>query len=106
MLADENCLTFAEAARRLPKIGKKRISVSTIWRWAHRGARGVKLESRLLGGRYLTSMEALDRFSAAIAETSASRPTSQDIAPPRRRKDAQRRVAVEQARKRLEAAGI
>ena len=66
MLNNEQILTFSEAANALPPIGGKRPHASTIWRWARKGCRGVRLEVRRLGGRFVTSIEALDRFSKTL----------------------------------------
>ncbi len=62
MLLTEECLSFVDAAKRVPLINGKQVHSTTVWRWARRGVRGVKLECRLLGGRFITSVEALDRF--------------------------------------------
>ena len=67
MLLNEECLSFIDAAKRVPKINGKQVHSSTVWRWARKGCRGVKLECRLLGGRFITSVEALDRFFEAQA---------------------------------------
>ena len=40
----------------------KRLNVSTIWRWATVGVRGVKLETIMAGGNRATSLEAIERF--------------------------------------------
>jgi hypothetical protein len=57
----ESLLTLSKAAGVLP--GQPH--VSTLFRWATRGVRGVKLETCLLGGRRYTSRQALQRFSSA-----------------------------------------
>ena len=44
---------------------RNRVHPSTIHRWRLRGARGVKLETLLVGGTRYTSLEALNRFFAA-----------------------------------------
>jgi Protein of unknown function (DUF1580) len=63
----EEILSFAAAARRLPKTrADKPVSPTTIWRWAAHGLRGVKLESVRLGGTTCTSVEALRRFFQAL----------------------------------------
>ena len=67
ILGKEDVYAFSELARRLPRVGGRRIHVSTIHRWCRMGVRGVRLEFRLLGGRMMTSVEAVDRFSARIA---------------------------------------
>lgn len=38
---------------------------STVCRWALKGARGIKLESIRVGGKVMTSKEAVQRFLAA-----------------------------------------
>ncbi|NOT01036.1 MAG: DUF1580 domain-containing protein [Phycisphaerales bacterium] len=68
MVAIETPLTFTEAAKALPPIGGKRVHASTIWRWARKGCRGVILETRRYGGRFVTTLESLDRFAKALAE--------------------------------------
>lgn len=71
--ADE-LLTFAQAAVVLPsrRQGKK-VSISTLWRWATRGSRGVVLETKKLGGLTYTSREALTRFWDARSLTPDTR---------------------------------
>ena len=52
---------------------RKRINRSTVVRWTSRGARGVKLETILLGGIRFTSIEKLQSFfdsSTAAGERS------------------------------------
>lgn len=46
----------------VPPILQKRVNVSTVWRWTNRGIKGVKLETIKLGGKTLTSQQALTRF--------------------------------------------
>lgn len=67
----ETLLSFPEAARRYPG----RPHVSTIFRWAQRGVRGVTLETILCGGRRFTSSEALQRFAEAVT-AAANKPQS------------------------------
>lgn len=40
----------------------RQVHLSTALRWCQRGSRGVKLESKVLGGRRLCSVEAVHRF--------------------------------------------
>ena len=54
----DSLLTISQAAKSLPT----RPNVSTVWRWIQRGVRGVKLDSVVVGGRRLTSKEALQSF--------------------------------------------
>lgn len=53
-----------------------RVNRSTAHRWRMRGARGVKLETVLVGGRRYTSQEALLRFldMTTVAEDGVSSP--------------------------------
>ncbi len=42
--------------------------LATIHRWCMKGSRGVKLESRVLGGRRLTTVDAVERFMNNVTE--------------------------------------
>src|ERR1700719_63908 len=70
-ILSEKVLGLAQAGNRFPAHrGKGRISPVTIWRWVSQGVRTpdgrhVHLEAVRLGGRWLTSEEALIRFAAA-----------------------------------------
>ena len=67
-LLGENCLSLAEAARKLPRIrGSKPPHPSTLFRWATQGRKAksgeiVRLEITRVGGTNCTSEEALARF--------------------------------------------
>ena len=61
-MMDETLLTISQARQRYPS----RPSLATMHRWMSRGARGVVLESVLVGGRRYTSKEALRRFHEAL----------------------------------------
>jgi Protein of unknown function (DUF1580) len=56
--------------------GKDRIashpSPATLYRWALKGIRGVKLETVMMGGRRYTSDEAVDRFFARLSQPQAA----------------------------------
>ena len=67
-LEKEATITLAEAARRLPKTTSGRpVHVKTVARWVLHGVRGgICLESVLIGGRRVTSVEACKRFFAAL----------------------------------------
>jgi hypothetical protein len=74
-ILQETMVTLHEAAQTFPsnRAGKK-MNFSTILRWGLNGVlaidgRRVKLEMARVGGRWLTSKEALQRFSAALAPT-------------------------------------
>jgi hypothetical protein len=92
------------AATRLPcfrnRRGDRPINVSTLWRWATVGCRGIRLETILAGGSRATSLEAVERFFEALTvQADPSAPT-----PPRH--TAQRRKQIEAAEKRLARAGV
>jgi DNA-binding transcriptional regulator YiaG len=67
-LANESLLSLGQAASALPASRQgSRVSPSTIWRWIVAGVTTpggrVQLEAIRLGGRWLTSKEALQRFA-------------------------------------------
>jgi hypothetical protein len=71
-LQSEKLISLADAAKLVPPGRRgKRTHLSTVLRWVLRGARGpsserVKLEAVRLGGRWLTSAEALQRFAERL----------------------------------------
>lgn len=72
-LATETVFRLAEAPRYLPR-GKsgKSVHISTVFRWAQRGVRGVKLETIRIGGALHTSTRALQRFAEDLTAKSGS----------------------------------
>ena len=46
----------------------KRINISTVWRWATQGCRGVRLETVVIGGGRFTSREAVQRFAERLSQ--------------------------------------
>lgn len=69
----ENLLTLqnAAASKLLPKRrGDSRPHVTTLYRWAQRGIRGVRLETLKVGGTLCTSTEALQRFFNQLSDGS------------------------------------
>jgi hypothetical protein len=64
----EEAITLAAATRlRLVQRNGRRPDVSTLWRWAMRGRRGVRLETIQIGGSRCTSREAILRFFTRIS---------------------------------------
>ncbi len=59
---NEAVITLSDACRLFPPAG---VSPATMARWIQRGVRGVKLATFVIGGRRLTSREAVSRFIAA-----------------------------------------
>jgi Protein of unknown function (DUF1580) len=82
-LFEERLLYLAEVPRHLAStLQGRRVHLSTVMRWRTRGVRGARLEAFRLGGRWVTSREALARFIAAV--TAASRSTTpRDLIPTR-----------------------
>jgi Protein of unknown function (DUF1580) len=101
----ETSLSLAEAAKLVPPARSgNRCHLSTILRWITKGAKApdgsiVRLEAARLGGRWLTSREALQRFSAKLTP-------STDAEAPAPRAPATRSRASSRAAAELERAGL
>ena len=105
-ISAESPLSLAQAAKLVPP-GRngKRTHLSTLLRWILRGCRGpsgevVHLEAARFGGRWLTSREALQRFSARLT------PRIDDPERPAPRSPDKRRRASERADAELEKRGV
>ena len=46
----------------------RRPNLSTGWRWASKGCRGIRLRTAVLGGKMLTSIEWVEEFIQATTE--------------------------------------
>ena len=105
-LLSETLIGLCEAARRLPPgRGGRPVSFSCVFRWLTRGVPGpdghrVKLEGVRVGGRWLTSQEALARWAERLT------PRLDDQPAPTTRTPTQRTKASDRAAKELEAIGI
>jgi hypothetical protein len=103
--SSEQLLSLTEATKLtwLPiRRNGRRPCLSTIWRWAMVGVRGIRLETLVCGGVRCTSEAALKRFFAQLtiaAEPQIPAPAPNSLSPARRK-------AIEAAEKRLAAAGI
>src|SRR4051812_37319436 len=72
-LLQEQLVSLAQAGRRFPRSrhGKSaHLTPSALWRWvvhgvAVSGGHRVRLEAVFVAGRWLTSLEALERFAAS-----------------------------------------
>ncbi len=96
----ENLLPLAKAAGMLPGRQGKRCHESTVLRWVLKGCNGVKLEAIRMGGRWLTSLQALQRFAQALTPNQEEPPAK----PPR--SPASRQRASKRAAEQLEKVGI
>lgn len=110
----EEILSLSEAASKLPRINGRRPHTSTLWRWCRKGCRGTRLEYVRVGSKIATSREALDRFFYALAVADAAAdsvpesapPPTQQLATPKPRSEKARARAIEEARRKLEVAGV
>jgi hypothetical protein len=99
---------FSEAADWLPRCrrGKEgrgtKVALSTFWRWATIGLKGIRLETIYIGSVRCTSKEALKRFFERVSEAKAGGASQDDPQPSgRTRTDAQRRNESEAAGQQL-----
>jgi len=105
-LLQETLKTFPELARVIPPRNGKRTAPSTVLRWVLRGVPRpgggdrVRLEAFRLGNRWMTSMEAFERFVVA-QQPDAGRENAAES-----RTMNQRRRASDAAASELTAAGI
>jgi hypothetical protein len=103
-LRNETLLTLTQAARMLPPSRRGRpVHLSSVYRWILDGVKTphgkIRLEAIRLGGRWLTSVEALERFAARQT------PNLED-APQLPRTPTARRRASERAEAQLQKLGI
>src|SRR3954471_12331655 len=69
----EQIITFGQAADDLPRRRRgRKTHVSTLYRWATVGCRGVVLETIQIGATRCTSREALQRFFERLSATTPS----------------------------------
>ena len=72
--ASESLISLAQAADELPRRRRgRKTHVSTLYRWAMAGCRGVVLESIQIGGTRCTSREALQRFFERLSDPAHAR---------------------------------
>jgi hypothetical protein len=84
-LTQETPLTLASATRLIPPGRGERTHLSTLLRWILSGVRDpagnvVRLEALRIGGRWVTSREALQRFAERLTPVASEGPAG---APPR-----------------------
>ena len=103
-LLAERLISLAQGAKLFPGArANKHLNPSTLFRWCMSGATAqdgskVKLEYVRLGGRILTTHEALSRFAARLTGTDAD-------PPPAPRSPTQRDRAAARADRELAGAG-
>lgn len=84
-----------------PIIGKQ-VAQSTLYRWAGNGCKGVRLETRMLGGVRFTSTEALERFFDAVTLAADGHREIPAATEPAR----DRQAEIDRAERELDAAGL
>ena len=68
-ISTESVLSLNDATARLPRRRRgSRPHVATLYRWAQRGIKGIRLETIQVGGTLCTSTEALQRFFDRLSE--------------------------------------
>jgi len=89
---NESLITLGEACRAFPPSG---VSDATLARWVQKGTRGFKLETIVIGGRRLTSREAIGRF---IQSQNPAETPSPAVSPSQRKRQSEAaRVALQEA---------
>ncbi len=95
-LTQERAISLPEAARMVPPKG---VHLSTLYRWFQHGIRGIRLETAMIGGKRVTSEEALDRFFRCTSESSGGVNATSSLSVISRQRQCD-------AAERLKAAGI
>jgi hypothetical protein len=103
----ETLISLADAAKAVPRRrGGRGTHVSTLYRWATVGVRGVVLETLQIGGTKCTSMDALQRFYERLSDSTPAGPSGDHPAPgPTRRTSARRHRDSVKAGERLAEMG-
>lgn len=105
-LTNEQAISLEEAAKLIPPSrGARRTQFSTLLRWITKGVRSpsgdvVRLDAIRVGGRWVTSAQAVQRFGEALT------PRLDGDRPPAPRTPDRRRRAAERAGRQLEKLGI
>lgn len=79
------------------EVSGRRVHLSTVLRWCTKGCRGIRLDSRVMGGRRYTWREAVEQF---IEATTIAKDGS--IAPPKATPRQQNIMAIRSANKLAE----
>jgi hypothetical protein len=106
-IANEELIPLFQGATKVPPFRRgRKTHPSTLWRWVNQGARSpsgerIFLEAVRLGGRWLTSVAALQRFAEALTPTKSANIPANMPRPP-----VARQRASDRARQELERLGI
>ena len=88
---NEQLLTLAEACRSIPPRG---VSRATLFRWIQKGVRGAILATIKIGGRTLTSQQAIDSFITSMNSSDAPQTAPSFTAEQRSRMSAAARATL------------
>jgi hypothetical protein len=98
----EKALSLPQAARHIPPTRQdKPVHVSTLVRWILHGVRGVRLEAARIGGRWVTTQEALERFSSKLTAQHSSPSTQPNIGGPTHTAHERRQDQVERELRKI-----
>ncbi len=98
-LREETTFRLSHGTKLIHGHAGKRVTASTLYRWAKDGIRGVRLETIRVGGSLFSSEQALQRFAERLS--ASDRPE----AAPSLRTPARRRREIEAADRRLAEMG-
>jgi hypothetical protein len=88
----ETLISLTEAAKTVPRRRRgRKTHLSTLYRWATIGVRGIVLETLQCGGSRVTSREALQRFFETLSGPGPSGPVGSHAGPARTRRTAAQR---------------
>lgn len=73
-IATEDLVPLKDLPKSLPKRNGRPVAITTVWRWATAGLKGVRLETILIGGQRFSSLAAFHRFVAAGNRGEVARP--------------------------------
>jgi hypothetical protein len=92
-LLDENRISLTEVAK------KAGVNVSTVWRWALKGVRGVFLETYSIGSRRYSTSESYRRFAERCTAAACGDRTNSSA-------DSQRKEETSRTESELDEVGI
>jgi hypothetical protein len=103
----ETLISLADAAKSVPRRRRgRKTHLSTLYRWATVGVRGVVLETLQCGGSRITSKQALQRFYERLSGPDPTGPCGGHAGPvPTRRSVARRQREIAEAGRKLAAKG-
>ena len=104
-ISTEQLIALKDVAKRIPGRGGRPTNFATIWRWIMKGSiapggNRVRLRAARIGGKWVTSIEAVQEFLQALTPRFGEEP------PNLVRSATKRKTADERASKQLEEAGI